>query len=156
MNIKIEVCDIGATYWFVEGDTILEGKVNEVILTRKDEYSLNVQYKLYDELTNKSYIKDASSLGDTERALYLFKEHIQNKYNNIRTEEVVLNNVEREKVLDLDAIKIEEYSTIEDLKNMSIPNNIRITYENNIISSDTERSKRKNLKKCLLELCETL
>ena len=59
-------------------------------------------------------------------------------------------------ITNLDVIKIEEYSTIEDLKNMSTPNNIRITYGNNTISSNTERSKRKNLKKCLLELCETL
>jgi hypothetical protein len=54
------------------------------------------------------------------------------------------------------SIIIESYSNENDVRCMSSGNNIRITYGDIAISSEDERSKNKNLKKCLLELCERL
>jgi hypothetical protein len=54
------------------------------------------------------------------------------------------------------SIIIESYSNENDVRCMSSGNNIRITYGNITISSENERSKNKNLKECLLKLCEKL
>ena len=53
-------------------------------------------------------------------------------------------------------IIIEYYSTPEDVKNMSQGNNCRIFYKNYMINSEEERSKSKNLKKCLKLLADIL
>ena len=53
-------------------------------------------------------------------------------------------------------ITIEYYSNLEDIKNMSQGNNCRIYYKNYIVNSEDERSKVKNLKKCLELLVDIL
>ena len=56
----------------------------------------------------------------------------------------------------VEGIDIEVFSTIEDVKYMSQGKGVRISYKGTIITSNTERSTVKNLKKCLSELCELL
>ena len=87
------------------------------------------------------------------KGIITFEENVHK--NNL--DETALEFIKRVEKMSVDrqhnSIIIESYSNENDV---SSGNNIRITYGDITISSEDERSKNKNLKKCLLELCDKL
>ena len=122
----------------------------------KVDTTLWEQISINSESDRSIYFNTSPILSISPKGVIKFEESVHK--NNL--DETALEFIKIVEKMSVDrqhnSIIIESYSNENDVRCMSSGNNIRITYGDIAISSEDERSKNKNLKKCLLELCERL